>query len=184
MATLATNPVPQPTGPCRRGANFRVGVHESSTRNRFLTRELASLTPGCTRTRALLHSSGCWLRRLSGAERFRDMQRTARTSNGAMIGPMTEGVSAIDAVKDHQRIRRSSQRRTLRAGQRSNHAGRSHLSTRPRRAEAITVEEARRYRTRGHNVYVGENGAIAFENVKTKLIEFSKPGSDGKEIEK
>lgn len=44
------------------------------------------------------------------------------------------------------------------------------------------IEGARRYRTRGHNVFIGENGAIAFENVKTKVIEFSKPGSDGKEI--
>jgi hypothetical protein len=50
--------------------------------------------------------------------------------------------------------------------------------------KASSIEGARRYRTRGHNVFIAENGAIAFENVKTKLIEFSKPGCDGKEIEK
>jgi hypothetical protein len=43
---------------------------------------------------------------------------------------------------------------------------------------------ARRYRTRGHNVYIGLNGAIAFENVKSKAIEFSKPGADGQEVKK
>jgi len=47
-----------------------------------------------------------------------------------------------------------------------------------------SVPGARRYRTRGHNVYIGSNGAIAFENVKSGVIEFSKPGSDGEEVRK
>jgi len=47
-----------------------------------------------------------------------------------------------------------------------------------------SVPGARRYRTRGHNVYIGSNGAIAFENVKSQVIEFSKPGSDGQEVKK
>jgi len=47
-----------------------------------------------------------------------------------------------------------------------------------------SVPGARRYRTRGHNVYIGLNGAIAFENIKSQVIEFSKPGSDGEEVKK
>jgi hypothetical protein len=47
-----------------------------------------------------------------------------------------------------------------------------------------TVPGARRYRTRGHNVYIGSAGAIAFENAKSEAIEFSKPGSDGQEVKK
>lgn len=54
----------------------------------------------------------------------------------------------------------------------------------PDSEKASSIPGARRYRTRGHNVYIGLNGAIAFENVKTQEIEFSKPGSDGQEVKK
>jgi hypothetical protein len=47
-----------------------------------------------------------------------------------------------------------------------------------------TVAGARRHRTRGHNVYIGLNGAIAFENLKSQEIEFLKPGSDGQEVKR
>ena len=47
-----------------------------------------------------------------------------------------------------------------------------------------SVPGARRYRTRGHHVHIGLNGAIAFENIKSQMIEFSKPGADGQEVKK
>jgi len=47
-----------------------------------------------------------------------------------------------------------------------------------------TMPHARRYRTRGHNVYLGSNGAIAFESLTSQAIEFSKPGADGQEVKK
>jgi hypothetical protein len=46
------------------------------------------------------------------------------------------------------------------------------------------VASARRYRTRGHNVYIGTGGAIAFESLASGAIEFSKPGADGQEVKK
>ena len=54
----------------------------------------------------------------------------------------------------------------------------------PDAEKACSLPGVRRYRTRGHNVYIGSNGAIAFENVRTREIEFSKPGSDGQEVKK
>ncbi len=54
----------------------------------------------------------------------------------------------------------------------------------PDSEKSSLVPGARRYRTRGHNVYIGLNGAIAFENVKSQVIEFSKPGADGEEVKK
>lgn len=46
------------------------------------------------------------------------------------------------------------------------------------------VKFARRYRTKGHHVFIGDYGAIAFQNVITQQIEFSKPGCDGQELPK
>lgn len=54
----------------------------------------------------------------------------------------------------------------------------------PDQEKPSKIPGTRRYRTRGHNVYIGDNGAIAFEDVKTNEIEFSKPGADGKEVTK
>jgi hypothetical protein len=101
-----------------------------------------------------------------------------------MIGPMTEGVSAIaDRLRAIQALLAAAPGAAVPASTRITRDGRIYPPDQDEK-KVSTVEGARRYRTRGHNVYIGENGAIAFENVKTKLIEFSKPGSDGKEIEK
>jgi hypothetical protein len=48
--------------------------------------------------------------------------------------------------------------------------------------KACDVEFASRYRTKGHHVFIGDYGAIAFQNVTTQKIEFSKPGCSGQEL--
>lgn len=45
-----------------------------------------------------------------------------------------------------------------------------------------TIEGVRKYRTKGHYVLIGANGAIAWQNAMTLTIEFSMPGADENEI--
>ena len=40
--------------------------------------------------------------------------------------------------------------------------------------KSCDVAFARRYRTKGHHVFIGDHGAIVFQNVITQQIEFSK----------
>jgi hypothetical protein len=39
-----------------------------------------------------------------------------------------------------------------------------------------------RMRTKAHNIFVAGNGAIEIQTVRGKIVVFSKPGSDGKEV--
>jgi hypothetical protein len=39
-----------------------------------------------------------------------------------------------------------------------------------------------RYRTRGHNIFVRQSGAIEIRTVKGARIEFDKPGADGRRV--
>jgi len=48
--------------------------------------------------------------------------------------------------------------------------------------EVQRFPRVRRLRSRAHNTYIGENGAIEIRQVPTDIIEVSKPGTDGREI--
>lgn len=39
-----------------------------------------------------------------------------------------------------------------------------------------------RYRSLGHNTYIGANGSIEIRSVKDNAVMFGKPGQDGKEL--
>lgn len=57
-------------------------------------------------------------------------------------------------------------------------------SRRMRPAEQILGVAKKSFGARQTCIIVSDNGAIAFENVKSHEIEFSKPGSDGQEVMK
>lgn len=40
----------------------------------------------------------------------------------------------------------------------------------------------KRFRSLGHNTFIGENGSIEIQKVKDKKIIFAKPGDDGRKV--
>jgi hypothetical protein len=49
----------------------------------------------------------------------------------------------------------------------------------PDRLVRCTLADTVCYQTRGHEVFIGSNGAIAIRHLLSQVIELSKPGADG-----
>lgn len=43
-------------------------------------------------------------------------------------------------------------------------------------------DNIKRFRSLGHNTFIGENGSIEIQTVHSNVIVFSKPGEDGKKV--
>ncbi len=43
-------------------------------------------------------------------------------------------------------------------------------------------DKVKRFRSLGHNTFIGENGSIEIQAIESNVIIFSKPGEDGKKV--